>query len=159
MQAINCSHCQLPTFQNLTELKLGDLNIHGWELLPHLLESAPNLEILVVMGGISEHRGCYERFQSRLLNHAPKCFSLHFRSIYFEEFNGEEDEFDLVKYFLTTAEVLKKMEFSFRSSLPLERQFCIWMKLLSLKRFSTNCQIEFTYQVKLNIVEFCLMDD
>lgn len=39
----------MPIFHNLTELKLGDLNVHGWESLPHLLESAPNLETLVFL--------------------------------------------------------------------------------------------------------------
>ncbi|KAG5546440.1 hypothetical protein RHGRI_018577 [Rhododendron griersonianum] len=111
--AIHRPSCAMPTFQNLTELKLGDLNIHGWEFLPHLLESAPDLEALVFMRGIVEHEGCFAKFESSILNCVPKCLSLHLRRMYFEEFNGEQDELELVSYFLTTAEVLREVEFSF----------------------------------------------
>ncbi|KAI8552786.1 hypothetical protein RHMOL_Rhmol06G0295000 [Rhododendron molle] len=164
----------MPTFRNLTELKPGDLNIHGWEFLPHLLESAPNLEALVYMRvfvtnfvvsfvthtyhfavaltrdsfsprGSVEHEGCFAKFESSIPNCVPKCLSLHLRRIYFAEFNGEQDELELVSYFLTTAEVLREVKFRFCSSLPIEKQYGTWSKLSSLQRCSKSkyCTIHF----------------
>ncbi|XP_057507257.1 F-box/LRR-repeat protein At4g14103-like [Actinidia eriantha] len=159
VSSIYWSSCPVPTFHNLTELSLGDLNIPGWELLPRFLESAPNLKILFFMGGFCEFRKCYAKFQSALPDCVPACLSLHLQRICFEEFNGEEDEFNLVEYFLKTAVVLRKMKFSFRSSLPPEKQFCSWSKLLSLQRFSSTCQIEFANAVKKTVVYFCLGHD
>ena len=37
----------LPTFHNLTNLKLGMDDNVGWKLLPNLLQSSPNLKVLV----------------------------------------------------------------------------------------------------------------
>ncbi|KAG5546436.1 hypothetical protein RHGRI_018574 [Rhododendron griersonianum] len=95
MAAIHRSSYAMPIFHNLTELKLGDLNVHGWESLPHLLESAPNLETLVFLRGFTEHEGCFAKFESSISNSVPTCLSLHLRSIYFKEFNGEQDELKL----------------------------------------------------------------
>uniref|UniRef100_A0A2N9I8T0 F-box domain-containing protein n=1 Tax=Fagus sylvatica TaxID=28930 RepID=A0A2N9I8T0_FAGSY len=39
----------LPTFHNLTDLKLGMDDNVGWKLLPNLLQSSPNLKVLVFM--------------------------------------------------------------------------------------------------------------
>ncbi|KAH7860461.1 hypothetical protein Vadar_013701 [Vaccinium darrowii] len=138
--AIHRSSCAMPTFSNMTELKLGDLNSHGWEFLPHLLESSPNLETLVLRG-FMEHEGCFANFESSIPNHVPTCLSLKLQFIYFEGFNGEQDELDLVSYFLTTAEVLREMEFSFCSSLPIEKQYNTWSNLKSLESCSKskNC--------------------
>ncbi|XP_058220034.1 putative F-box protein At5g38390 [Rhododendron vialii] len=148
--AIHLSSYAMPTFQNLTELQLGDLNNHGWEFLPHLLESAPNLETLVLKRFV-EHGGCFAKFESSILNCVPACLSIHLRTIYFEEFNGEQDELELVSYFLTTAEVLRDVEFSFCSSLPVEKQYSTWLKLSSLQRCSKskNCKIHFANVISM----------
>ncbi|KAH7859551.1 hypothetical protein Vadar_002476 [Vaccinium darrowii] len=142
--AIHRSSSALCTFQNLTKLKLGDLNVHGWEFLPHLLESAPNLETLVFMRGFMEHEGCFAKFESSISNSVPTCSSLNLRSIYFEEFNGEQDELELVSYFLKTAEVLREMVFSFCSSLPIEKQCITWWKLSLLQRHFLYSKISTT---------------
>ncbi|KAF7140866.1 hypothetical protein RHSIM_Rhsim06G0214100 [Rhododendron simsii] len=156
--AIRCSSSPMPTFHNLTELELGGLNSFGWQLLPHLLERAPNLEVLSFTRGLSEDTGCFTRFQSGLANNVPACLSLHLRSIYFGGFNGEQDGMELVCYFLTYAQVLTKMEFSFCSSMPLEKQLSTWTKLLLLQSYSKNCKMDFPHEVKDDIVNFCDMD-
>lgn len=46
MKAIDYSNCSLPAFCNLTLLELDVDFLHGWKLLPNLLQSAPNLEVL-----------------------------------------------------------------------------------------------------------------
>ncbi|CAL5341764.1 unnamed protein product [Camellia sinensis] len=127
--AISCAHLRVPTFYNLTELFLGDINGHGWALLPHLLESAPNLEILAFMEGFSEYTGCYAKFQNSLQHCVPTCVSSRIRDIFFEEFNGEGDEFDLVEYFLKTGQGTK------------------------------TCRVEFREEVTVNVVTFCLLGD
>ncbi|KAH7861178.1 hypothetical protein Vadar_022661 [Vaccinium darrowii] len=147
--AIYCSSYALPTFRNLTKLKLGDLSTRGWKFLPHLLESAPNLEVLIFYEGFMEHKGCFKKFESSMPNCVPTCLSLRLRSIYFEEFNGEQDELELVSYFLETAEVLREMEFSFCSSLPIEKQYSTWSKLESFEGCSKskNCKIHFANEL------------
>ncbi|THF94085.1 hypothetical protein TEA_018419 [Camellia sinensis var. sinensis] len=158
VSAISCAHLRVPTFYNLTELFLGDINGHGWALLPHLLESAPNLEILAFMEGFSEYTGCYAKFQNSLQHCVPTCVSSRIRDIFFEEFNGEGDEFDLVEYFLKTGQVMTKMEFSFSSSLPLEKQYSTWTKLLLMQKGTKTCRVEFRKEVTVNVVTFCLLE-
>ncbi|CAL5402809.1 unnamed protein product [Camellia sinensis] len=142
------------------KLKLGDLNGHGWALLPHLLESAPNLEILAFMEvlGFLSIQGAMQNFRT-LYNIVcvPTCVSSRIHDIFFEEFNGEGDEFDLVKYFLKTAQVMSKMEFSFSSSLPLEKQYNTWTKLILMQKGTKTCRVEFTKEVTINVVTFCLL--
>ncbi|KAF7139444.1 hypothetical protein RHSIM_Rhsim07G0064000 [Rhododendron simsii] len=46
LEAIDYSNCSLPAFCNLTPLELDVNFLHGWKLLPNLLQSAPNLEVL-----------------------------------------------------------------------------------------------------------------
>ncbi|CAL5405641.1 unnamed protein product [Camellia sinensis] len=159
VSAISCARFRVPTFYNLTELFLGDLNGHGWALLPHLLESAPNLEILAFMEGFSEYTGCYAKFQNSLQHCVPTCVSSRIHDIFFEEFNGEGDEFDLVEYFLKTGQVMTKMEFSFSSSLPLEKQYSTWTKLLLMQKGTKTCRVEFRKEVTVNVVTFCLLGD
>ncbi|KAG5546437.1 hypothetical protein RHGRI_018575 [Rhododendron griersonianum] len=127
--AIHYSSYAMPIFHYLTQLKLGDLNVRGWVFLPRLLESAPNLKTLIFTRGFTEHKGCFTKFESSISNSVPMCLSPHLRSIYFEEFNGEQDELELVFYFLKTAEVLREMKFSFCSSLPIEKQHITWSKI------------------------------
>ncbi|KAI8552784.1 hypothetical protein RHMOL_Rhmol06G0294800 [Rhododendron molle] len=143
--AIHRSSYAMPIFHNLTELKLGDLNVHGWEFLPHLLESAPNLETLVFLRGFTEHEGCFAKFESSISNSVPTCLSLHLRSIYLKEFNGEQDELKLVHYFVNTAQVLREMKFSYCSCLPIEIQHITWLKITLLQKCSKskNCKIDF----------------
>ncbi|KAF7141831.1 hypothetical protein RHSIM_Rhsim06G0214900 [Rhododendron simsii] len=62
------------------------------------------------MRGFMEHEGCFAKFESSIPNCVPKFLSLHLRRIYFEEFNGEQDELELVSYFLTAAEVLRETD-------------------------------------------------
>ncbi|KAL7225299.1 hypothetical protein ACSBR1_020642 [Camellia fascicularis] len=155
VSAISCARLRVPTFYNLIELKLGDLNGHGWAYLPHLLKSAPNLEILAFM----EYTGCYAKFQNSLQHCVPTYVSSRIRDIFFEEFTGEGDEFDLVEYFLKTAQVMTKMEFSFSSSLPLEKQYNTWTKLILMQKGTKTCRVEFTKEVIVNVVTFCLLGD
>ncbi|XP_028124361.1 F-box/LRR-repeat protein At4g14103-like [Camellia sinensis] len=152
VSAISCACLRVPTFYNLIELKLGDLNGHGWALLPHLLESAPILAILAFMeGAMQNFRSLYN------IVCVPTCVSSRIHDIFFEEFNGEGDEFDLVKYFLKTAQVVTEMEFSFSSSLPLEKQYNTWTKLILMQKGTKTCRVEFTKEVTVNVVTFCLL--
>ncbi|KAK2976642.1 hypothetical protein RJ640_024176 [Escallonia rubra] len=81
LSGIGFAYHNVPTFPNLLRLQLG-LDGGGWELLPTLLESMPNLEVLdfvdlrtVEVGYLHAHR--------------------------------EEDQLKLIKYFLKNAKVLE----------------------------------------------------
>ncbi|XP_028124188.1 uncharacterized protein LOC114321218 [Camellia sinensis] len=111
------------------------------------------------MEGFSEYTGCYAKFQNSLQHCVPTCVSSRIRDIFFEEFNGEGDEFDLVEYFLKTGQVMTKMEFSFSSSLPLEKQYSTWTKLLLMQKGTKTCRVEFRKEVTVNVVTFCLLGD
>ncbi|GMP65445.1 hypothetical protein CsSME_00026230 [Camellia sinensis var. sinensis] len=55
LSAIQYSCRPMPTFHKLTKLKLGTMNPSGWQLLPHLLERSPNIQILVFMEGATKY--------------------------------------------------------------------------------------------------------
>ncbi|KAK2974929.1 hypothetical protein RJ640_024178 [Escallonia rubra] len=86
LSGIGFAYHNVPTFPNLLRLQLG-LDGGGWELLPTLLESMPNLEVLdfvdlrtLEVGYLHAHR--------------------------------EEDQLKLIKYFLKNAKVLEDREAS-----------------------------------------------
>ena len=65
---------RLPTFRNLTILQLGPFNYDGvdhghlWKMLPRLLESAPDLEVLI-LGEVSY----IELFIKKFINFIMYC--------------------------------------------------------------------------------------
>lgn len=142
MSAIQYSCRPMPTFHKLTKLKLGTMNPSGWQLLPHLLERSPNIQILVFMEGFLDHKGCYEIFERCMSAFVPVCLSLHLQKIKIEGFNGKKDELKLIEYFLKTARVLKTVKIRWACLYWEEKQVGIWKEVLMLPRCSKICQIE-----------------
>ncbi|XP_058181460.1 putative F-box/FBD/LRR-repeat protein At5g44950 [Rhododendron vialii] len=104
----------LPTFHNLTHLRLGaeSGSCWNWDLLKDFLRCSPNIEVLIL-----------ER--TRILDSAklwrprpqvPSCLALHLREIEIPQFDGKEYQLDLIKYLLENAKVLKKMTIGYLDS-------------------------------------------
>ncbi|XP_073299912.1 F-box/LRR-repeat protein At4g14103-like isoform X1 [Primulina huaijiensis] len=62
---------RLPRFPNLVTLAVKNMNSSGWELLPSLLECAPNLKNLLIKDGFDME--CFENFKDSL----PESLSIN----------------------------------------------------------------------------------
>ncbi|KAK7816047.1 F-box/FBD/LRR-repeat protein At5g56420 isoform X1 [Quercus suber] len=100
----------LPTFHNLTHLKLGIDDNVGWELLPNILQSSPNLKVLNFKEGLVKpfNKGTFQ-FSWNPPRCVPNCLLLHLKTIEIHNFLGTPDEVKLVKYLLWHAKVLVLM--------------------------------------------------
>lgn len=144
----------LPIFHNLNNLTLTQICSTGCELLPRLLETAPNLEVLVFKGGLFEYTECFSKFRNCMPDHLPMCLTSHLHTIKFEEFKGEKDELNLVEYFLNYAHVLGKIEICFSCSVAVEKLRSTKSKLWSLRHNSKKCQVEFEFSVEFDYTKF-----
>ncbi|KAI8545932.1 hypothetical protein RHMOL_Rhmol07G0075800 [Rhododendron molle] len=107
LEAIDYSNCSLPAFCNLTLLELDVDFLHGWKLLPNLLQSAPNLEVLDFFQGFLNYTADEVELLYHLLERVPICLSQCLKEIVIREFHWEEGEIELLKYFLNCGKVLK----------------------------------------------------
>lgn len=69
----------------------------------------------------------------------PVSLSSHLKKIDLWSFTGEEDEVQLVEYFLTTAKVLNKMEIS--CDLSWDKYLSMRKRLSMLPRLSETCRL------------------
>nr|POE67554.1 putative fbd-associated f-box protein [Quercus suber] len=83
----------LPTFHNLTHLKLGIDDNVGWELLPNILQSSPNLKVLNFKEGLVKpfNKGTFQ-FSWNPPRCVPNCLLLHLKTIEIHNFLGTPDE-------------------------------------------------------------------
>ncbi|KAG8379835.1 hypothetical protein BUALT_Bualt07G0130700 [Buddleja alternifolia] len=63
----------MPRFQNLVVILIKNIDSCGWKLIPSLLESAPNLETLIVKSGFENES--YERLKAFLEKSLSICLS------------------------------------------------------------------------------------
>ncbi|GFZ02615.1 LOW protein: F-box/FBD/LRR-like protein [Actinidia rufa] len=138
LEAIDCSHCSLPTFHNLTHLELG-VNINGWQLLPDLLDSSPNLEVLDFVEGFLEHTADEWNLHCRLPERVPICLSQCLKEIVVREFGRCEDELKLIEYFLSRGKVLKKITINTNIFQSWPSSIC--RRLFVFPKCSKTCQI------------------
>uniref|UniRef100_A0A2N9IF62 F-box domain-containing protein n=1 Tax=Fagus sylvatica TaxID=28930 RepID=A0A2N9IF62_FAGSY len=161
----NCLCCTSnfdpPIFHNLAFLDFGvgpgewqqaflanGATIGKWNVLPLLLQRAPNLEVLVFD---MEKRNCSNVSNKKssastlewLFEEVPICLSLHLTAFHIKGYKGSKDELELVKYILEWARVLKTMTVSF-CSLNLEKKFRAFQEISMLPKQSTTCKIAFT---------------
>lgn len=137
----------LPTFHNLTHLRLGLDCISCWnrDLLEDFLQFSPNLEVLVLEG---ESPGSAEFWSPP--PQVPCCLSLHLKEVEILQFDGKEYQLELVKYLLENAKVLKKMTLGYHNSgssfcnLSKKRKksgSCVCMALSAFPRGSETCEL------------------
>ncbi|XP_050216640.1 F-box protein At4g09920-like isoform X2 [Mercurialis annua] len=102
----------LPTFNNLKKLELYVGKPVDWESLPDLLQSSPNLEVLVFPEGLVVPRKSgrdYYRFYWHQPDSVPECLLYHLKKVEIFNFVGLPGELYLVKYLLECGEVLECM--------------------------------------------------
>nr|XP_027077162.1 F-box/FBD/LRR-repeat protein At3g52680-like [Coffea arabica] len=137
----------LPTFEKLTYLELEvrkyyDKHTRSWKMLSWLLESAPNLQVLVFDEVFWDDRiessAEDKKFEFLSAEPVPLCLPKHLREVKIRKFNGKEYEFKLIDYILQNVKALKKM------TVGVLGHFGARSKILSLKRCNNDCQIVFT---------------
>ncbi|XP_027165782.1 F-box protein At4g22280-like [Coffea eugenioides] len=150
---------RLPTFRNLTILQLGPFNYDGvdhghlWKMLPRLLESAPDLEVLILgeaFGNVFTRDRefevflplCFSSFEVFLPLCLPSCCLDRLREVEIREFNNEEYEFKLVKYILKNGKSLKKMTIGGVIKAMKSSEKCC-KRISSFNKSSQDCQIVF----------------
>ncbi|KAK2976640.1 hypothetical protein RJ640_024174 [Escallonia rubra] len=132
--------CNLPKFANLVNLSLGLDKCHGWKLLPYLLESMPNLEVLALADGLVPAHDAY-RFIWTKPQHVPACLLFKLKTIEIRHFDARMKTAQLmfIEYLLMNAKVLETMQILCAEHLgPSMRK-----ELLKLPRVSTSCQLNF----------------
>ncbi|KAK2999643.1 hypothetical protein RJ639_023179 [Escallonia herrerae] len=139
LSGIGFAYHNVPTFPNLLRLQLG-LDGGGWELLPTLLESMPNLEVLDFVDGLVpfDFIPGYPLFvftwiEPQLI---PACLLSKLRTLEVSYLHAhrEEDQLKLIKYFLKNAKVLEDVSISCPEDLDTTQ---IQMKLLEFPRGSS----------------------
>ncbi|XP_071723869.1 putative FBD-associated F-box protein At1g55030 [Rutidosis leptorrhynchoides] len=101
-------------FKYLSRLELGTAIWIDWSLLPILLESAPNLEVLVFPEGLvfPKNDGNFSRFSwtySPSPENIPKCLKFRLKTIEIRNFVGAPSELYLMKFLLMSSKVLQRM--------------------------------------------------
>ncbi|CAI9090586.1 OLC1v1025388C1 [Oldenlandia corymbosa var. corymbosa] len=111
IEALDHLSLPMPKFCNLKSLKLGGMGMAGWRTLGSLLENSPNLETLVIREGFDMYDEGFASFLSSL-NGVPYCLSSSMKQIEIGAFKGQEDEINLIEYFLQKGKVLEKLLFN-----------------------------------------------
>ncbi|KAM3323107.1 hypothetical protein P3S67_004258 [Capsicum chacoense] len=96
------------SFYKLKSLKL-EVVIHeeSMQVMILLLKYSPNLEVLKLWS--DENVDWYMNWQLLDLDESIVCLESHLKSIHLTGFKGDEDEIELVRFFLMNARVLEKL--------------------------------------------------
>ncbi|KAL7186486.1 hypothetical protein ACSBR2_028272 [Camellia fascicularis] len=124
----------LPTFHNLTELKLGGGGDDSWnlKLLSDFLQCSPNLETLILEGNVLDTSDKSWNPPQEV----PSCLLLHLKKIRIQKFSGKNYELRVIGYLLKNAKVLKKMTIDSQNL-----DDCCCGELAALPRGSKTCQL------------------
>ncbi|CAA0816241.1 Unknown protein [Striga hermonthica] len=132
---------QLPMANSIMKLhnliKL-DLQVDWW-FLPYFLEKADKLKVLIIRNNVYHKR---KRWLMAPLQ-VPNCLSSHLKIVQIHELDGtDENEFDMVRYFLKNAKVLERMELHCYEGME---RHCIESigRISSFDRGSEKCEIVF----------------
>lgn len=128
----------LPTFHNVTRLKLGSNGDSCWELLTHFLENSPNLEILILNKEEIDYGFEPSVRHWRQPQHVPNCLVSHLKEVEIKQFSGEEFELEAIEYVLKNATVLKKLAIDCNNYLE---KNLVCKKLESFPCGSRDCQL------------------
>ncbi|XVF78324.1 hypothetical protein PTKIN_Ptkin14bG0123000 [Pterospermum kingtungense] len=123
-----------PLFVNLTRLELrGSMS---W--VPQFLDHSPKLETLVLRNvRTCTIGGCGWRWPS-----VPTCVLSSLSRVCFENFEGSEEEVEMIEYFLKNARVLSTVEI-YTSDLSSDSKLCLLKRLSRFPRSSETCQLSF----------------
>ncbi|XP_058767616.1 FBD-associated F-box protein At5g56370-like [Vicia villosa] len=127
----------IPTFHNLTQLKLVSLN-YNWRFLVKLLNHCPKLQRLDIDQADVDKKIRTKRDDRDDWvdpDFVPQCLSLHLTTCNLFNFLGLQGELLLVSYILRNAEVLQTMQISNVGQKGIRRL------ISSCPRASTTCQV------------------
>ncbi|KAI8552776.1 hypothetical protein RHMOL_Rhmol06G0294000 [Rhododendron molle] len=129
------SDYRLPTFPNLTHLRLGGRN-GGWNLnlLNEFLNCSPNLQVLT----LEENRVPGSTKCWTPPTRVPCCLLSHLEEIRILKFDGDGYDLGVIVYLLESAQVLKKLTIDCQNSTRFFRD-----KLAEFPRGSRTCQLSF----------------
>ncbi|KAJ4706769.1 F-box protein [Melia azedarach] len=127
-----------PTFLNLTCLEMEVFNFRCWGLLSVIFSGAPNLESLLLGRDIGfDCKWTKPHF-------VPDCLLSRVKTIKIRGFEGEKDQFKLIKYLLKNGQVLDTLIIILQSTLPQKMGLkdMLYQLLLMFKRGSKTCQVK-----------------
>ncbi|KAK6145002.1 hypothetical protein DH2020_021822 [Rehmannia glutinosa] len=121
-------------FHNLTKLEIAP----DWRFISNFLENADKLEVLMIRTADEYLKYWMEPKQ------VPTCLLLHLGTVRIDQFVCTEPEFNMVRYILRNAKVLKRMEIYTEShGIDLKEKF-VALKIISLfQRGSEACELVF----------------
>ncbi|KAL3651739.1 hypothetical protein CASFOL_004741 [Castilleja foliolosa] len=123
-------------FSNLIRLELTA----DWLYIPKFLESAKNLEVLVINKVTEELQNWIEPNKKRCA-----CLLSSLKTVTIFEFGCAEPELNMVRYLLRNAQVLKKMEIYCQSyDISLETKSNVLQNISLSHRGSKECVVTFT---------------
>ncbi|XP_050370683.1 F-box/LRR-repeat protein At3g26922-like [Argentina anserina] len=128
----------LPSFGNLNQLTLVFWGHSCWELLARFLNSAPNLEVLVLDDRTEGHREIHWNPPEDVSG----SLSPNLKTIFFKGFKGRPCEMRMIKYLLKIGQLLNKMTIFAGRHLSFNEQneFCTWFMMFNR---AESCHVEF----------------
>ncbi|PRQ33652.1 putative F-box domain, FBD domain, leucine-rich repeat domain, L domain-containing protein [Rosa chinensis] len=133
----------LPSFGNVNQLRLAFGDHSCWELLARFLNSAPNLEILVLDDRTEGHKELSE-IHWNPPEQVPSSLLSNLKTICFKGFKGRLFEMEMIKYLLKNGQLLNKMTISTGLHLSYDRQNDLYTEFMMFHRAAT-CHVEFMY--------------
>ncbi|KAK6137577.1 hypothetical protein DH2020_028681 [Rehmannia glutinosa] len=122
------------SFDNLTKLELDADCL----FLKKFLESAENLQVLILREVHVHLKHWMEP------NQVPKCLLSHLTTIRIDGMRSTQQEFDMVRYLLKNAQVLKRMEiYSRPDGIDFEAKFNALQRISLFHRGSVACELAF----------------
>ncbi|CAF2106315.1 unnamed protein product [Brassica napus] len=147
----------IPVFNNLFTLSIESDKAHGWQAMPLLLESCPNLHTLVIKGLV--HRvtnrcgdACpcspeeHKNKKRRMVKDEEEicCLSTcHVKVLGISEYGGSFEELKQMRHFLGKLECLETVKVCVDAEENNNNREVLRANLLSLPRLSSKCNIMF----------------
>ncbi|CAN6891450.1 unnamed protein product [Brassica oleracea] len=147
----------IPVFNNLLTLSIESDKAHGWQAMPLLLESCPNLHTLVIKGLV--HRvtnrcgdACpcspeeHKNKKRRMVKDEEEicCLSTcHVKVLGISEYGGSFEELKQMRHFLGKLECLETVKVCVDAEENNNNREVLRANLLSLPRLSSKCNIMF----------------
>ncbi|KNA11810.1 hypothetical protein SOVF_131680 [Spinacia oleracea] len=129
-----------PTFRYVTMLIVSPSSSSAWTCLALLLQSTPNLEVLILdHDEINDLRINDELYAWNPPESVPSCLLERLQKIGIKSFWGKEDEVEVVEYLLNHCQVLELMIIGFFSNKKDEK---VAEKLLAFPRASSTCDVQ-----------------
>ncbi|KAK6157424.1 hypothetical protein DH2020_011672 [Rehmannia glutinosa] len=128
-------------FDNLTKLELAV----DWRFLTKFLESADHLEVLIIHEGYMNSKNWMEPMEERCA-----CLLHSLRTVRIDGFRCTEQSFNMVRYILRNAQVLKRMEIrcqrrgvGLKGKFDLKEKFDALRRISLFHRGSKECELDF----------------